>query len=68
MEVAPGHADLLEPDRAEEIHYVLYTDETPYRMQKEWLNEVPFDIYSVNVHTGKSNWQDVAIGQGRSGQ
>ena len=52
-EVAPGHADLLEPDRAEEIHYVLYTDETPYRMQKEWLNEVPFDIYSVNVHTGK---------------
>lgn len=56
MEVAPGHADLLEPDRAEEIHYVLYTDETPYRMQKEWLNEVPFDIYSVNVHTGKSNW------------
>lgn len=53
MEVAPGHADLLEPDRAEEIHYVLYTDETPYRMQKEWLNEVPFDIYSVNVHTGK---------------
>ena len=52
-EVAPGHADLLEPDRAEEIHYVLYTDETPYRAQKEWLNEMPFDIYSVNVHTGE---------------
>lgn len=52
-EVAPAHADLLEPDRAEEIHYVLYTDETPYRMQKEWLNEMPFDIYSVNVHTGE---------------
>ena len=53
MEVAPSHANLLEPDRAEEIHYVLYTDETPYRMQKEWLNEMPFDIYSVNVHTGE---------------
>ena len=52
-EVAPGHADLLEPDRAEEIHYVLYTDETPYRAQKDWLNEMPFDIYSVNVHTGE---------------
>lgn len=52
-EVAPSHADLLEPDRAEEIHYVLYTDETPYRMQKEWLDKVPFDIYAVNVHTGE---------------
>ena len=52
-EVAPGHADLLEPDRAEEIHYVLYTDKTPYRAQKDWLNEMPFDIYSVNVHTGE---------------
>ena len=52
-EVAPGYADLLEPDRAEEIHYVLYTDETPYRSQKDWLNEMPFDIYSVNVHTGE---------------
>lgn len=52
-EVAPGHAELLEPDHAKEIRYVLYTDETPYRMQKEWLNSVPFDVYAVNVHTGK---------------
>lgn len=52
-EVAPGHADLLEPDRAEEIHNVLYTDETPYCAQKDWLNEMPFDIYSVNVRTGE---------------
>lgn len=50
MEVAPSHANLLEPDRAEEIHYVLYTDETPYRMQKEWLNEMPFDIYLSLIH------------------
>ena len=52
-EVAPAHADLLEPDRAEEIHHVLYIDETPYRMQKEWLDKVPFDVYSVNVQTGE---------------
>lgn len=52
-EVAPGHAELLEPDHAKEIRYVLYTDETPYRMQKEWLNSVPFDVYAVDVHTGK---------------
>lgn len=52
-EVAPSHADLIEPDRANEIHYVLYTDETPYRMQKEWLDKVPFDIYAVNVYTGE---------------
>ena len=52
-EVAPGHVDLFEPDWAEEIHYVLYTDETPYRMQKEWLDKVPFDIYAVNVHSGE---------------
>lgn len=52
-EVAPAHANLLEPDRADEIHYVLYTDETPYRMQKEWLDGMPFDIYAVNVHSGE---------------
>lgn len=52
-EVAPGHVDLFESDWAEEIHYVLYTDETPYRMQKEWLDKVPFDIYAVNVHSGE---------------
>lgn len=52
-EVAPPQADLLEPHRADELHHVLYTDETPYRMQKEWLEQVPFDVYSVNVHTGE---------------
>lgn len=52
-EVAPAHADLIEPDRTEEINYVLYTDETPYRAQKEWLDKVPFDVYAVNVHTGE---------------
>jgi len=35
---------------------VLYTDETPYRSQKDWLNEMPFDIYSVNVHTGEKQF------------
>lgn len=52
-EVAPDYANLIEPDRTKELHYVLYTDETPYRSQKEWLNELPFDIYAVNVHTGE---------------
>mgnify|MGYP007087750878 CR=1 FL=1 len=59
---------MLEPDRAEEIHYVLYTDETPYRAQKDWLNEMPFDIYSVNVHTGEKQLEDVATGQDRGGR
>ena len=52
-EVAPDYADLLVPDRAEEIHHVLYTDEPPYHMQKEWHHDIPFDVYSVNVHTGE---------------
>ena len=34
------------------MNYVLYTDESPYKMQREWLDRLPFDIYSVNVHTG----------------
>lgn len=51
-EVAPGHADLLSPDRIKDIHYVLYTDDTPYRAQREWLDQIPFDVYAVNVHTG----------------
>lgn len=29
-------------------------DESPYFSQKEWLDNVPFDIYAVNVHTGET--------------
>lgn len=52
-EVAPGCARLFAPDFAEEIHYVLYVDETPYAAQKEWLKDTPFDVYATNVHTGE---------------
>lgn len=51
-EVAPSTVDLLLPSGAENLNYVLYTDESPYKMQREWLDRLPFDIYSVNVHTG----------------
>ena len=50
--VAPFTVDLLLPSGAENLNYVLYTDESPYKMQREWLDRLPFDIYSVNVHTG----------------
>lgn len=52
-EVAPAPANLLAPDRAQEIRYVLYTDDIPYRMQREWLEDVPFDVYSVDMRTGE---------------
>ena len=51
-EVASSTVDLLLPSGAEKLDYVLYTDESPYKMQREWLDQLPFDVYSVNVHTG----------------
>lgn len=51
-EVAPSTVDLLLPSGTEKLDYVLYTDESPYKMQREWFDRLPFDVYSVNVHTG----------------
>lgn len=51
-EVAPANADLLMPTAADELNYMLYVDKSPYKKQREWLDMVPFDIYSTNVHTG----------------
>ena len=51
-EVAPSTVDLLLPSGAEDLNYVLYTDESPNKMPREWLDLLPFDKYSVNVHTG----------------
>jgi len=34
-EVAPVNVDLLMPSGAEKLDYVLYTDESPYKMQRE---------------------------------
>lgn len=51
--VAPESSNLLVPDAANAVKYVLYTDQTPYRSQKDWLNNMPFDIYSVNVQSGE---------------
>lgn len=51
--VAPENTELLMPQNADRPQYVLYTDETPYRPQREWLDMVPFDIYSVNTQTGE---------------
>ena len=52
-EVAPANANLLTPDGAEAIRYILYTDDAPYRVQREWLDKIPFDVYAVDVQTGK---------------
>lgn len=52
-EVAPGNSDLLIPEAAGQIHYVLYTDDTAYRAQKEWFDKLPFDVYAVNVKNGE---------------
>lgn len=51
-EISPATADWLIPSGAERLNYVLYIDETPYKKQREWLDKLPFDVYSVNVHTG----------------
>lgn len=51
-EVAPSTVDLLLPLEADKLDYVLYTDQSPYKMQREWLDRLPFDVYSVNVYTG----------------
>lgn len=51
-EVAPAHVRLLEPRHAKDIHHIIYVDETPYQAQREWMDKLPFDVYSVNVHTG----------------
>ena len=52
-EVAPATADLLIPEAVDELRYVLYVDETPYKMQREWLDKLPVDVYAVNVQTGE---------------
>ena len=51
--IAPAHVSLLMPYYADHVQYVLYKDETPYRKFREWLNDVPFDIYAVHVGTGE---------------
>lgn len=51
-EVSPAFANLLVPDSAEDIRYVLYTDETPYKAFREWTYNLPFDIYAVDIQTG----------------
>jgi len=57
VEAAPATTDLLAPDRAQEIRYMLYTDDTPYRMQREWLEDVPFDVYSIDIfRSTEKNW------------
>lgn len=53
VEVAPASCELLVPEAVDEIRYVLYTDESHYKMQKEWHDKLPFDVYAVDVHSGK---------------
>lgn len=53
--VAPAEADLLLSSQEKgDFNYVVYTDDTPYLNQKEWLDRVPFDVYAVNIHTGQT--------------
>lgn len=51
--VAPSGTELLDPADAGRPLYTLCLDETPYKPQREWLDMVPFDIYSVNLLTGE---------------
>ena len=53
VEAAPASATLYMPGADAEARYALYTDETPYRPMREWLYEMPFDIYAVDLHTGE---------------
>ncbi len=54
IKIASSDVDLQIPYQANDINYVYYMDESPYFSQKEWLDNVPFDIYAVNVHTGET--------------
>lgn len=51
-EVAPAFANLFIPDLLDTMRYVLYTDETPYKSSREWMYDIPFDIYAVDIQTG----------------
>lgn len=51
-EVAPAEAELSISDAAKELNYVLYSDESPYRSQKDWLEDLPKDLYAVNLNDG----------------
>lgn len=53
VEVAPAGAKLYAPDGAEELHYVLYTDESPYLLQKDWIRDEQLDLYATNIKTGE---------------
>lgn len=53
VEAAPAEATLYMPGAEGEARYALYTDETPYRPMREWLYEMPFDVYAVDLRTGE---------------
>lgn len=52
-EIAPAFTQLYMPEADENLHYALYTDESPYKPMREWYYELPFDVYAVNLHTGE---------------
>ena len=55
VRVAPAESNMIMPYRnMKDVNYLIYTDETPYLKEKEWREKIPFDVYSVNINTGKS--------------
>lgn len=55
VNIAPVEANMNLPYRAlGDVNYLIYTVETPYLKEKEWREKIPFDIYSVDIHTGIS--------------
>lgn len=52
-QIAPSNTKMFLSSTMKEMSYALYIDKSPYKDQKEWLEDLPFDIYSVNIHTGE---------------
>lgn len=55
VKVVPAQCEPSMPYRdMEDMDYMLYTDGTPYKHEREWKEKLPFDIYAVDVRTGES--------------
>lgn len=55
VKVIPAEGEVSLPYRdMKDMNYLLYTDGTPYKKEKEWKEKLPFDIYAVDIHSGES--------------
>lgn len=52
--VAPSEGELSLPYRdMSELNYLLYTDGSAYKQEKEWKEKLPYVLYAVNIHNGE---------------